>query len=31
MTYLKVKKPHFLFLKGSTGAVAAADVAIVAL
>jgi hypothetical protein len=31
MAYLKVEKPHFLFLEGSTGAVAAADVATVAL
>jgi hypothetical protein len=29
--YLKVEKPRFLFLEGSTGAVAAADVATVAL
>jgi hypothetical protein len=31
MAYLKVEKPRFLFLKGSTGAVAAADVATVTL
>jgi hypothetical protein len=31
MAYLKVEKPRFLFLEGSTGAVAAADVATVAL
>jgi hypothetical protein len=30
-TYLKVEKPLFLFLEGSMGAVAAADVATVAL
>jgi hypothetical protein len=30
-TYLKVEKPHFLFLEGSTGVVAAAEVATVAL
>jgi hypothetical protein len=31
MAYLKVEKPRFLFLKGLTGAVAATDVATVAL
>jgi hypothetical protein len=31
IAYLKVEKPHFLFLEGSTGAVAAADTATVAL
>jgi hypothetical protein len=31
MAYLKVEKPRFLFLEGSTGAVAAADVTTVAL
>jgi hypothetical protein len=31
MAYLKVEKPRFLFLEGSTGAEAAADVATVAL
>jgi hypothetical protein len=31
MAYLKVEKPRFLFLEGSTGAAAAADVATVTL
>jgi hypothetical protein len=31
MAYLRVEKPHFLFLEGSTGAEAATDVATVAL
>jgi hypothetical protein len=31
MDFLKVEKPRFLFLEGSAGAVAAADVATVAL
>jgi hypothetical protein len=31
MAYLRVEKPRFLFLEGSTGAEAAADVAIIAL
>jgi hypothetical protein len=31
MAYLRVEKPRFLFLEGSTGAEAAADVATVAL
>jgi hypothetical protein len=31
VTYLKVEKPHFLFFEGSTGGVAAAGVATVAL
>jgi hypothetical protein len=31
VTYLKVEKPRFLFLEGSTSAVAAADVATVVL
>jgi hypothetical protein len=31
MAYLKVEKPRFLFLEGSTGAVATADVATVTL
>jgi hypothetical protein len=31
MAYLRVEKPRFLFLEGSTGAGAAADIATVAL